>query len=88
MYVEPDVVTELHLLIRQFYGPHVNCSVKVVLHRLYRGMCYGLFMNKVHRVCIHEHWWLPLTWEMHGTGGATNFHISAAIRKGQTFDTS
>ena len=50
MYVEPDVVTELHLLIRQFYGAHVNCSVKIVLHRLYRGMCYGLFMNKVHRL--------------------------------------
>ncbi len=82
MYVEPDLVPDLHLLVLQFYGADVNRSVKVVLHHPYQGMCFGLsmFMNKVHTVCIHGHWWLPLTWEAHETGGATDSHTSAAMR--------
>lgn len=50
MYVEPDLVQGLHLLVMQFYGANARCSFEVVLHHLYQGMCFGLskFMNKVH----------------------------------------
>ena len=82
MYVEPDLVPDLYLLVMQFYEANVNCCIKVILHRLYQGMRFGvsMFMNKVHRECIHGRWWLPLTWEAHKTRGTTDFYASAAMR--------
>lgn len=50
MCMKPDLVPGLHLLIMQFHGADVSCSIEVVLHHLYQGMCFGLseFKNEVH----------------------------------------
>lgn len=80
MYIEPYLVPDPHLLMKQFHGDNVSCRVK-----LFYTICIGACAlarpcswTKYSVYASMDTGGLPLTWGAHEAG---DFHASAATRK-------